>query len=343
VDGALDGFLGGLGRLGLFRLLRDEHPLGRIHHRPDGGRFVFRGLAALGQVGGALLFLVLDGSGLDDPERGLGRFRGGLGGRCLRGLGGGSGRSRRGGCLGGLRGGLRSGSGRGRRGGLFGGGDFTRASLGRLDRLTLGTFLLFALASLRRELFFLQAQALGLGVGFLLATAQLFLVRLGARDLVGRRRHLVALDEGALLAHFDLDGARLAARIRLLDLARGLARQRDLLALAARDGAVRGAQVIEQARLVALGDGVVCRRLADAGRLQLLEQRRRRAIELGGELGDGCRSHRVSILAWSSLAPHWSAHSWLSQPLCRPLVRRWPGPHFLAPRPRLQTNVRAPS
>ena len=117
--------------------------------------------------------------------------------------------------------------------------------------------------------------------------------RASARDgVLGRRRDLVALDEGALLAHLDLDRARLAARVGLLDLARRLARQRDLLALAARGGAVRGAQVVEQARLVALGDRVAGRRLADAGRLQLLEQRRGRAIELGGELGDGCRCHR---------------------------------------------------
>ena len=44
---------------------------------------------------------------------------------------------------------------------------------------------------------------------------------------------VVALDEDALLAHLDLDGARLAGGIGLLDLAGLLARQRDLLALAA--------------------------------------------------------------------------------------------------------------
>ena len=76
------------------------------------------------------------------------------------------------------------------------------------------------------------------------------------------RRRVVALDEGALLAHLDLDGARLAARIGLLDLAGRLARQRDLLALAAGGGAVRGAQEVEQALLVGLGQRVVGRRLA---------------------------------------------------------------------------------
>src|SRR4029079_17760460 len=110
---------------------------------------------------------------------------------------------------------------------------------------------------------------------------QLFLARLGAGGVLGRCRDLVPLDEGALLAHLDLDRARLAARVGLLDLARRLADQRDLLALAARGRAVRRAQVVEQARLVAFAQRVVGRRLADAGRLQLLEQRRRRAVELG--------------------------------------------------------------
>jgi hypothetical protein len=65
---------------------------------------------------------------------------------------------------------------------------------------------------------------------------------------------IVALDEGALLAHLDLDGARLAGGVGLLDLAGGLLGQRDLLARRAR--AVAGLQVVQQLLLVAVGQGV---------------------------------------------------------------------------------------
>jgi hypothetical protein len=66
---------------------------------------------------------------------------------------------------------------------------------------------------------------------------------------------LVDLHEGALLAHLDLDRARLAGRVGLLDLGGLLARERDLLLLFL--VAVHLAQVVEQARLVLLGDRVV--------------------------------------------------------------------------------------
>ena len=59
----------------------------------------------------------------------------------------------------------------------------------------------------------------------------------------------VALDEGALLAHFHLDGAGLAGGVGLLDLAGGLLHQGDLLALG-RGGAVAGLQVTQQLLLV---------------------------------------------------------------------------------------------
>ena len=49
----------------------------------------------------------------------------------------------------------------------------------------------------------------------------------------GRVAAFVALDEGALLANLDLDGARLAGRVGLLDLAGGFLHQGDLLALGA--------------------------------------------------------------------------------------------------------------
>src|SRR5205085_5885714 len=240
VDRPLDRFLGRLGRLGLLRFLGDEHLLRRRHHVADRGGLVLGGLAALGQVGGALLLLVLDRSCLDDAKRGLGRldrsFRGGRLGCFSR---GGSGGGRRG-----LRrlGGLGRCCGSRRRGSRLLRRDLARTRLGRFGGLALRALLLLALAPLRRELFFLGAQLLGLGVLLLLAPAQLFLARLGGNGILGGRRDLVALDEGALLAHLDLDRARLAARVGLLDLARRLARQRDLLALAARGCAVGGTQ-----------------------------------------------------------------------------------------------------
>src|SRR5438067_385522 len=79
---------------------------------------------------------------------------------------------------------------------------------------------------------FLAAQQLGLRLRFGLATLQLGLVNHGC----GTRLNcggLVALDEGALLADLDLDRARLAARVGLLDFAGRFAGERDLLALAA--------------------------------------------------------------------------------------------------------------
>src|SRR6185295_17642784 len=69
----------------------------------------------------------------------------------------------------------------------------------------------------------------------------------------GRRGDLrrVALHEDALLAHLDLHRAVLAARVGLADLARLLARERDLVLGLGR--AVGLAQVFEQPRLIALG------------------------------------------------------------------------------------------
>ena len=59
-----------------------------------------------------------------------------------------------------------------------------------------------------------------------------------------------------------------------------------------------GTQVVEQALLVRLCQRIVLRRLGDASRLQLLEQCRSRAIQFGGELGDGGRCHGFAFLAW---------------------------------------------
>jgi hypothetical protein len=130
----------------------------------------------------------------------------------------------------GFRGGGRERSGGGRGSG-FGGGLGGRFPDAQLGGLALGAFLRLAAALLLLQLFFLDAQALGLGMGLFLAAAEFRLVRLGRGRILGRSGGVVALDEGALLAHLDLDGAGLAARIGLLDLAGRLARQRDLLAL----------------------------------------------------------------------------------------------------------------
>ena len=61
-------------RLRLFRLLRDQHTLGRRHHRANRGGFVFCCLAAFGQVGSSLLLLVNDVSRLDDAQHRLDRL-----------------------------------------------------------------------------------------------------------------------------------------------------------------------------------------------------------------------------------------------------------------------------
>ena len=106
----------------------------------------------------------------------------------------------------------------------------------------------------------------------------------GGRDF-GR----IALDEDALLAHLDLHRAVLAGGVGLLDLAGLLARQRDLVLRLRR--AVHLAQVLEQARLVLLGERILGDALLHAGGAQLLEQHRRRNLQLARELGDAGLSH----------------------------------------------------
>jgi hypothetical protein len=86
--------------------------------------------------------------------------------------------------------------------------------------------------------------------------------RLGRLDH-GRVGAFVTLDEGALLAHFHLDGAGLAGGVRLLDLAGGLLHQGDLLALG-RGGAVAGLEVAQQLLLVGLGQRIGRRGLGHA-------------------------------------------------------------------------------
>jgi hypothetical protein len=156
------------------------------------------------------------------------------------------------------------------------------------------------LLALARSAFLLLAQLGGLDVRQLLVALALFLAQLqflrirpdatdrgaGAGAATGAgggvsARHLgavaaaassdgFALHEHALLAHFHLDGARFAHRIRLLDLAGLLARQRDLVLRLGR--AVRLAQVLQEARLSCSVSEVLGNALFNAGGAQLLEQ-----------------------------------------------------------------------
>ena len=163
----------------------------------------------------------------------------------------------------------------------------------RLGFVALALLLSFAQALLLGQIVLLAAQQLGMTARFLCAPREFGLVDDGRRrrgGLLGSRR-LVTLDEGALLADLDLDRACLAGRIGLLDFARALARDADLLAFAGRRRAVAGAQVLEQAFLVAIGQRIVGRLLRQASRLQLVEQCGGRPVQLGSKLCDGGHSH----------------------------------------------------
>src|SRR6185295_11067363 len=65
VDGALDAFLARFGLGGFLGLLGRQHLLGLRHHGADRGGLFLGRLAALGQVGRALLLLVDHVGGLD--------------------------------------------------------------------------------------------------------------------------------------------------------------------------------------------------------------------------------------------------------------------------------------
>src|SRR5205814_4753452 len=133
------------------------------------------------------------------------------------------------------------------------------------------------LAALFRQVFFLAADQLGLAARFFLAAREFGFVDVahgGSRSfLLGRLDDggvaaFFALDERALLAHFDLDGAGLAAGIGLLDLARRLLRERDLLAFG-RGRAVARLQEPEQLLLVGIGQRVAHGRFGHACALEL--------------------------------------------------------------------------
>ena len=175
--------------------------------------------------------------------------------------------------------------------GLFG-------ALGLLAFARLG---FFAHAALLDQFFFLAADQLGLAARFFLAAGQFGFVdvRRGGRGAPARRGSaplgaagaaFVALDEGALLAHFHLDGARAAGGVGLLDLAGRLLDQRDLLALGL-DRAVAGLQEAEQALLVGLGERIGRRGLGHACALELVKQGFGSLLEFVRELGDGGAGH----------------------------------------------------
>ena len=301
VQRALDACGLGFRRRLLGRLVRHQHAGRRIHHGANGFGLGQRLAAALVEVLGARGFLV--GTGL--------RFGGRLGLGVFLDLGGS-----------GFGGGLAVGHGRGflgRFGRAFGHGGGSLLSgclgtrgaggllglLGALGLLALARFGFLAQAALLDQLFLLAADQLGLAARLFLAARELGLVDArrgglgnGRRRSVGDRLHrlgrgrmsLVALDEGALLAHLDLDRARTAGGVGLLDLGGRLLGQRDLLALGV-DRAVAGLQEAEQALLVGLGERVGDGSLGHARALELVKQDFGRLLELVRELGDSGTGH----------------------------------------------------
>ena len=255
-----------LGRLGLghgpFRgLVRDQHLLRGRHHRTNRGGFSLRLAAAIAEVGGAHGLLIGTRLRLGCRFFASLELRGGAGG-------GGVGR-----LLGGL--GLV-----GRRLHLFlllRGHMRGRALIG----FALAPLAFLAQAALLGQVFLLAADQLGLPACLFLAARQFGLVDAGRRRRLhlglgrldhGRVAAFVALDEGALLAHLDLDGARLAGRVGLLDLAGGFLHQGDLLALGG-GRAMAGLEVAEQLLLVGFAERIGRGRLGHARAAKLLKQR----------------------------------------------------------------------
>ncbi len=305
---ALDRGLFGLRLLG--RLVRHQHAGRCIHHGADGFGLGESLAATLVQVLGAGGFLV--GTSL--------RFGGGLGLRVFLGLrsgglggqlgvggllfrSGGSGDcSRRFDRLGGFLRGRSSGFG----GSLLFGGDACSfllglfSALGLFGLLAFAGFSFFAQAPFLDQFFFLAADQLGLAARFFLAAGQFGLVHVGCSRRGGGRLGsllhrlgrvaFVALDEGALLAHFHLDGAGAAGGIGLLDLAGRLLGQRDLLALGL-GGAMAGFEKAEQALLVSLGECIGGCRFGHACALELVKQGFGSLLELVRELGDSGTGH----------------------------------------------------
>ena len=168
---------------------------------------------------------------------------------------------------------------------------------GALFGFTIALLAGFAFGPFFGQLGLLAANQLCLAAGFFLAAGQ-FDVLAGNRGFFhhgfsgfgSSLNAFIALDKGALLAHFHLDGARLARGIGLLDFAGGLLHQRDLLAIG-RSRAVAGLQVGQQLLLVRLGEGIGRGSLGHARSFELVEQGFRRFFEFGCKLGDSITGH----------------------------------------------------
>jgi hypothetical protein len=120
------------------------------------------------------------------------------------------------------------------------------------------------------------------------------------RDHLGERLAALALDEDALLAHFDLHRTGTALGIGGLDFRGLLASQGDL---GLRLVAVSTAQVLEEPGLVLIGQCIADPLLADAGLAELLEQRGDGHLEFIGELRNGCCCHVAASLLTRTSEP----------------------------------------
>jgi hypothetical protein len=175
-------------------------------------------------------------------------------------------------------------------------------ALGLFGLLAFAGFGFFAQTALLDQLFFLAADQLGLAARVFLAASQFGLVDVGCGGRSGRslgsllcvlgrgRVAFIALDEGALLAHLDLNGAGAAGGVGLLDLAGRFLGQRDFLALGL-GGAMAGFEKAEQALLVSLSECIGECRFGHACALELVKQGFGSLLELVRELGDSGTGH----------------------------------------------------
>src|SRR6185437_60074 len=179
------------------------------------------------------------------------------------------------------------------------GGFFGRALLGRaariLLRLLLGLLFLDAPAVLRLDALALAPLGfglLGLGALGLLGLAPLYI------DLFLLRARLafehVALDIGALAAHFHVDGAGAALIAGELELLLGLALERDAARSGARLMAMAAAQVRQQLELGLLADAILRPGDTDARLVELGDQPVDRHFQHIGKLGNRYFSHSFS-------------------------------------------------
>jgi hypothetical protein len=294
--------------LGFF-LFGHQHLLGRIHHVADGFGFSQGLAAALFQFTGASSFFVSAGFGFGSSF-GCGFFAGTL--FCV-GLFCGFTRSgvfcwrycrrfgRRSSCV--QAGGFSTGTGFAFFAGeravcsrCFGrciGSSLLGGALCSLGFCPLAGFGFFALATLFRQFFFLTADQFGLTASLFLTAGQLGMVKHWFGRFCcpcGGHRFVIAFDEGALFAHFHLDGTGFAGGIGLLDFGGGLFGQGNLLALTCAR-AMAGLQVGQQLLLVNLAQGVRRRRFGNTCRAQLLKQGFGGFFEFSGELGDSGTGH----------------------------------------------------